>query len=69
MKSTEVISTPDYLFRRTVWPQFSEKRHPEFGNRSFQSPIRSLATIPCPEMALFSNDAGQFPGTHRQVAG
>ena len=36
MKSTEAILTSDYPFRGTIWPQFSEKRSPESGNRSFQ---------------------------------
>jgi hypothetical protein len=69
MKSTEVILTPDYPSRGTFWPQFSKKRHPEFGNRAFQSPIGSLAPFPCPEMATFSNDTEPFSGTHGQVAG
>jgi len=62
MRSTEPISAPDYPFRRTFWPQFSEKRHPDFGNRAFQPPIASLAIIPCPEKATFSNNAGPIPG-------
>jgi len=68
MRSTEPISAPDYPFRGTVWPQFSEKRHSDFRNRAFQSPNGSLATIPCPEKATFSNDAGRFPGTRELVA-
>jgi hypothetical protein len=60
--STEPISAPDYPFRGTVWPQFSEKRHPDFRNRAIQSPIACLTIIPCTEKATFSNDAGPFPG-------
>ncbi len=62
MMSTEAISAPDYPFRGTVWPQFSEKRHPDFGNRPFHPPITCLTIIPCPEKATFSNDAGPFHG-------
>jgi hypothetical protein len=69
MKSTEVISAPDYPFRGTVWPQFSKKRHPDSGNRPFQSPIASLTIIPCPEMATFGNDTGRFSGTSWLVHG
>jgi hypothetical protein len=69
MQSSEPILSSDYPFRETFWPQFIEKRHPAFGNRAFQSPIACLAPIPCPEMATFSNDAGQFSGTRGQVAG
>ena len=69
MHSTEAISAPDCPFRGTVWPQFSRKRHPESGNRVFHPRISNLAPNPCPEMALFSNDTGQFSGLHRLVDG
>jgi len=69
MKSTEPISAPDYPFRGMIWPQFSEKRLYEFGNRSFQPLTGSITTIACPEKATFSNDTGQLSGTHGQVAG
>ncbi len=68
MQSAEPISASDYPFRKTIWPQFIEKRHPDFRDRPFHPPTGSLATIPCPEKATFSNDAGQFSGTREQVA-
>lgn len=54
--------TPDYPFREVFWPQFIKKRPHYAENRPFQPPIACLATIPRPEKAIFSNDAGQFPG-------
>jgi hypothetical protein len=69
MQSAESISASDYPFRKTFWPQFIEKRHPDLRDRPFQPPTGSLATIPCPEKATFSNDARLFPGTHGQVDG
>ena len=67
MKSTEVISASDYPFRGTIWPQFNEKRHPESGNRPFQPLTGNLPPVPCPEMALFSNDTGPFSRTRGLV--
>jgi len=62
MKSTGAILTPDEPFRRSDRQHFGKKRHPNFGNRLFHPPIGSMALITCPEMTLFSNDTGAFPG-------
>jgi hypothetical protein len=68
MKSTEVISASDYPFREIFWPQFNKKRHPDYGNRSFQSLIGRLTILPCREMATISNNTGRFSGIHEGMS-
>lgn len=41
---------------------FGKKRLPNYGNRPFQPRICGLILSACPEMTLFSNDTGPFPG-------
>jgi hypothetical protein len=63
MESTESISASDYPFLGSDRQHFSKKRLPSSGNRPFHPPIGRMALIACPEMTLFSNDAGTFSGT------
>jgi hypothetical protein len=62
MHSTGAILTSDEHFFRVNRQHFSKKRQPRFGNRPFQPPIGSLVPFACPEMTIFSNDTGAFPG-------
>ncbi len=62
MKSTEVILTFDYPFRRIDRQYFGENRHCDSSNRSFQPQIGTLAPFASPEMTTFGNDTAAFSG-------
>jgi hypothetical protein len=56
LNPTEVIFASDYLFRKSGWQHFDEKRQPNFKKRPFQTLIDDLICRECPKKSLFSND-------------
>jgi hypothetical protein len=62
MESTESILASDDPIFGVDRQHFGKKRQPSFRNRPFQLPIGIMTPIPSPEMTLFSNDTGAFPG-------
>jgi hypothetical protein len=64
MHPTGAILASDYPYFGVDRQHFGKKRLPNSGNRPFQPPIGSMALFTCPEMTLFSNDAGTFSGNN-----
>jgi len=59
VQSTEPVLVSDYPFFWPAWPQFDEKRQPDFQELPFLPLIGDLTLFPCPEMTTFSNDTGR----------